>query len=289
MNKISPLVSVILPVLNGGPYLLRAVNSILLQTYQHWELMLIDDGSTDGYLEKIRLLSDSRIRIFDDGLHKGLALRLNEGISYANGSYIARMDADDIAFPDRLQLQVAFLLSHDDIDLLATRVVAFNSIDESLIGLLPFEQYHREIVASSWRGIHLPHPTWMGRAEWFRRFPYRSPEVLRAEDQELLLRAANSSRYHCLPDVLLAYRQGPFNLMKTLTTRRSLACAQIKIFFNRRQYFLVAAVMATTLLKVIIDCLAAIPGMDGLFFRRMGNSVDSHSKNQYLMHIGRLY
>ena len=280
---------VVIPVHNRLGFTKNCIAALYKQDFISFKIVVVDDGSTDGYLEKIRLLSDSRIRIFDDGLHKGLALRLNEGISYANGSYIARMDADDIAFPDRLQLQVAFLLSHDDIDLLATRVVAFNSIDESLIGLLPFEQYHREIVASSWRGIHLPHPTWMGRAEWFRRFPYRSPEVLRAEDQELLLRAANSSRYHCLPDVLLAYRQGPFNLMKTLTTRRSLACAQIKIFFNRRQYFLVAAVMATTLLKVIIDCLAAIPGMDGLFFRRMGNSVDSHSKNQYLMHIGRLY
>ena len=281
----SPLVSVMLPVFNGGPFLLKAVRSILSQTYSNFELIIIDDGSTDGGLDQIYGLNDLRLRIVCDGLHKGLAVRLNEGISHSRGNYIARMDQDDIAFPDRLEMQVNYLIAHPDIDLLATRAVVFSSANNKLIGLLPYHEDHREITSRKWKGIYMPHPTWMGKANWFRASRYREPEVVRGEDQELLLRSSYYSKFHCLPNVLLAYRQGPFRLRKTLETRKSLARAQIRIFLRKKQLLSVMAVVASTALKSLIDCLAAIPGFEKLFFKRMGSPINKKDTEKFLSYI----
>lgn len=97
----TPLVSVILPVYNGGKDLGAAIQSIINQTYENWELILMDDGSKDGSLERMQKFKDPRIKLFSDGVNKGLSRRLNEAVSQTTGTYIARMDADDIAFPKR--------------------------------------------------------------------------------------------------------------------------------------------------------------------------------------------
>ncbi|MFM8312721.1 MAG: glycosyltransferase family 2 protein, partial [Deltaproteobacteria bacterium] len=101
MAEQNPLVSVLLPVYNGGDCLSLAVETILQQTHTNWELILIDDGSTDFAVKEIEKLSDPRIRIIQDGNRLGLAARLNQGIALSGGDYIARMDADDLAFPVR--------------------------------------------------------------------------------------------------------------------------------------------------------------------------------------------
>lgn len=273
-DDVFPLVSVILPVFNGAPFLLKSVRSILAQTYSNFELIIIDDGSTDNGLDQINTLNDFRIRIFCDGVRKGLAARLNEGIFHSRGKFIARMDADDIAFPQRLEMQVHYLTSHPDIDLLATRAVVFSNNKNELIGLLPFHEEHQEIISRRWGGIYMPHPTWMGKANWFRSSLYKEPQYLRSEDQELLLRASYYSKYHCLPNILLAYRQGSFNLKKTLATRFFMAKAQISIFLEKKEFLMIMAVIGTTAIKGLIDCLAAIPGFEKIFFKRMSLPVD---------------
>ena len=112
----APLVSVILPFLNGGPAFEPALRSMLQQTYSNWELLLCDDGSSDGSLELAQSLHDPRVIVWSDGKTKGLAARLNECIGRACGAVIARMDADDISYPDRLRQQVAFLVAHPEVD-----------------------------------------------------------------------------------------------------------------------------------------------------------------------------
>ena len=92
----SQKVSVILPVFNGGQYLLPAVRSVVNQSYMNWEIILMDDGSTDDAVASVRFLNDPRIKIYQDGVNKGLAARLNEAVDLATGYYIARMDADDL-------------------------------------------------------------------------------------------------------------------------------------------------------------------------------------------------
>jgi glycosyltransferase involved in cell wall biosynthesis len=277
-----PAISILLPVHNGGATLGLAVKSILSQTLADFELLLIDDGSTDNAIDRIRALNDPRVRILGDAARRGLSARLNEGIDAARAPYIARMDADDVSFPKRLEKQAHFLGAHKDVDLVGCRALVFRSGEAGrgltrsggdIIGLLPFAARHEALCARPWRGIPLPHPTWMGRADWFRRWRYATPEVARAEDQDLLLRAHADSRYACLPDVLLGYRQGPFDLRKTLTARRHLALAQQRYFLAHKEWGQMALNAAATTAKAALDLVAALPGCDALFFARMGASV----------------
>jgi hypothetical protein len=106
-----PLVSVLLPVYNGKPYLDVALQSVLSQTYQHFEMIVIDDGSTDGSHEIVQAYADSRIRLFRQS-NQGLPAALNRAIELSKGEYLARQDQDDVALPHRLERQVAFLNAH---------------------------------------------------------------------------------------------------------------------------------------------------------------------------------
>ena len=264
-------ISVVLPSFNGGQYLLPAVRSVLAQTFRDWELILMDDGSTDGSIQNVAALGDDRIRIVSDGTNKGLATRLNEGVMLARGDYIARMDADDLCFPERFEKQLAYLDANPDIDLIGAQIATFKVGEFSLVSSSPIN--HADICSKPWSGIRLAHPTWMGRTEWFRRFSYHLPEYVRAEDQELLLRAMSTSRYANLPDVLLAYRQGGVNLVKTQKARYSLLIAQLDNFraVNKKIYAFLS--LASYLVKSGIDVLSVLPGMEKLFFSRMGKSV----------------
>ena len=98
-----PLVSIGMPVFNCEKTLIPAVNSILNQTYSNWELFLLDDGSKDKTLEIANSFKDSRIKVIVDGLNKKLPSRLNQAIEMSQGKYFARMDGDDISYPERLQ------------------------------------------------------------------------------------------------------------------------------------------------------------------------------------------
>jgi glycosyltransferase involved in cell wall biosynthesis len=201
----NPMVTVALAVLNGGATLEHAVCSILNQSWPHWELLLLDDGSTDGAIEHLPFLSDPRIIVVRDGQHRGLASRLNQAVDMAQGKYFARMDHDDLCHPERFSRQIAFLDEHQEVDLLATRCVTMNE-REQLIGALPSDITHADICRRPWWGFYMAHPSWMGRTEWFRRNCYQDPAPYRCEDQELVLRAHYSSQYHTLPEYLLAYR-----------------------------------------------------------------------------------
>lgn len=277
--KNSPLISVILPVYNGGSDLAAAIQSIIDQTYENWELILMDDGSKDGSLELMQKFKDPRIKIFSDGVNKGLSRRLNEVVAKTTGKYIARMDADDIAFPKRLETQVRFLEANKEIDLVGCRAVAFKNGGE-IIGLLPFAEEHETITNQVWRNIPLPHPTWIGKASWFKENPYAFPEVRRSEDQELLLRTHKESRFACLPDVLFGYRQGPYNFKLTLIARKALYNEQIKYFKKQNQWKNICKATMVSIIKVGVDCLAAIPGCQKLFFQRMSESVPEQVKKQ---------
>src|SRR5947209_6717846 len=107
----TPLVSIIMPVYNGQPFLIQAVDSIVRQTYSDFELIIIDDGSMDRSLDIVRSYNDPRIRLLC-GPHQGLVPSLNRGIASAQGVYIARMDADDVSDSQRVQLQVEYMKAH---------------------------------------------------------------------------------------------------------------------------------------------------------------------------------
>ena len=111
MNVGQPSVSVLLPVYNGAAYLEQAVQSILDQTYGYFELIVINDGSTDESSSIIERFKDARIRLYNQQ-NQGLAASLNHAVELSKGKYLARQDQDDVSFPQRFEKQVRFLESH---------------------------------------------------------------------------------------------------------------------------------------------------------------------------------
>ena len=115
----TPRISVIMAVYNGGSFLKPAIESILRQSESRFEFLIIDDGSQDGSAAIIESFKDPRIRLIRNAANRGLAASLNAGLEVARGTYIARLDADDIALPDRLALQLDFLERNPDIAAIA--------------------------------------------------------------------------------------------------------------------------------------------------------------------------
>ena len=113
------LVSVVLPVYNGAKYLRDAIDSMLAQSYANFELIIIDDGSTDDSINIISAFNDPRIRLYSQE-NQGLAATLNRGITLAKGAYIARQDQDDVSLPNRLSKQAAFLETNPDYGMVGT-------------------------------------------------------------------------------------------------------------------------------------------------------------------------
>jgi glycosyltransferase involved in cell wall biosynthesis len=255
-----PLVTVAMPIYNAGKYLRFAVLSIVNQTFTNWELLIIDDGSTDNALQDIADIKDKRIRILCDGINRGLAARLNEAIDLAKGHYFARMDGDDVSYPERFARQLSVLQNEPELDLVATRAITIDEGNQAL-GLFPYAISHKEICAKPWRGFYFPHPTWMGKIEWFRNNRYKIPGPFCCEDQELLLRSYSNSRLATLDDILFAYRiRSKVGWQKLSTTRCAVFINQLKCFIKFKQYqFLILAAIAFVG-KLSIDFLKKMKG-----------------------------
>jgi glycosyltransferase involved in cell wall biosynthesis len=255
-----PLVTVAMPIYNAGKYLRLAVLSIVKQTFTNWEFLIIDDGSTDNALQYIADIHDARIRIFRDGENKGLAVRLNECIDLAQGKYFARMDHDDVSYPERFMQQVAALEENRTLDVVAVRAV---TIDErnKVTALFPSALTHAEICAKPWRGFHFPHPAWMGRIEWFRKHRYTVPAPYFCEDQELLLRSYRNSRFGTLDAILFAYRvRSKVDWRKLARTRRTIFIAQLRYFASLNIWHCVLLATAAYAGKMGGDLLKRLRG-----------------------------
>ena len=124
-----PSVSVLMPIHNGEPTLTEAVESVLAQTFGDFELIAVDDGSTDSSLAKLQSFArgDPRVRILSRP-NTGIAGALNDSIQQARGEFLVRMDADDIALPQRFEKQVAYFRAHPDCVLVGSRVLAGRAI-----------------------------------------------------------------------------------------------------------------------------------------------------------------
>lgn len=209
-----PTISVVLPTFNNAATIRAAVSSIIRQTYRHWELLVIDDGSTDNTQAELRVFQDERIRVVADGARRGLPTRLNDAIRMAQGTYVARMDGDDFSYPERLEKQLAYLHAHPGTDLVAGWALFFEHPDRAL-GVFRAPEFHAALCSGMPRILPLIHPTWLARKDWFLRFPY-DPDFRRIEDQDLLFRAMPSSVFACAQEVVLAYRihRGQFRRVK---------------------------------------------------------------------------
>jgi glycosyltransferase involved in cell wall biosynthesis len=196
-----------MPVYNAGEYLVGALDSILAQTFRNWELILINDGSTDNSEDVIMRYAqyeDNRIYYIRNTENLQLIKTLNKGIGYCQGEYIARMDADDVCFPDRLRVQVEFLDSHPDYLMCGTNAIVINNKGKKngQIRNLPDNDYLQVNMLFSPPFIH---PSVMVRREVLVRNPYNEA-YKHVEDYDLWRRIARQGKIANLGKDLLAYR-----------------------------------------------------------------------------------
>lgn len=203
-----PKVTVMMPVYNGARYLHEAIISILEQSFTDFELLIIDDGSTDNSVEIVNSFSDPRIRQVYNDQNIGVSRTLNKGIDLARGEFIARMDADDISLPRRLEIQVNKFLISPDATVVATWVTLINAAggDIGVWGCDRSASTCAEIYRMLPRLNCLAHPSVMMRKEILARYRYRDTNV-HAQDYDLWLRlAADNFRIEKIKDSLLKYR-----------------------------------------------------------------------------------
>lgn len=199
-----------IPIYNAELYLADAIKSIILQSFEKWELILIDDGSTDNSLSIAKLFAeqDSRIRIISDGQNKKLPCRLNQIIQEAKYEYIARMDADDLISPLRLEKQLKFLQENQEYDLVSTGILSVKN-DLSLVGYRGTSKNKnidlRDAVLGTTGVIHA---SILVRKSWCRRNLYNENNRL-AEDYELWLNAflKNDLKVGFIEEPLYYYRE----------------------------------------------------------------------------------
>lgn len=215
MNQ-NPLVSVIMSVFNGEKYLHEAVNSILKQTYQHFEFIIIDDSSTDTTFDILQSYKkkDARIIIIRKEKNygaKGFIENLNIGLEHSKGQYIARMDADDISHTERLRLQVNFLHENPEIFLVGSNVETLDG-GGNRTGILNAPAEDSAIKKSMIKKISLYHPVIM-----FRNIPniYYRPKMLYCEDYDLYFRLMTGGYLFAnLENPLLKYRILPHSISR---------------------------------------------------------------------------
>ena len=219
----SPLVSVVMSVFNAQAFLSEAVESILQQSFQDFEFVVIDDGSTDGTGDILSAAAnrDKRVRVLRQH-NQGRAKSLNDGIGCANGKYIARMDADDIAFPNRLQKQIDFMEQNPQVGLLGGAFERINSTGQSIDIIRP-PLADSEIRSVMERHNPMCHPAVLMRRDLVvATGGYRKP-LRDADDYDLWLRLAERSKLANLDQVILRYRIHP-NQVSVKNARHQMFC-----------------------------------------------------------------
>ena len=197
-----PLVSVVMPVYNCLRFLDDSVNSILAQTFTDFEFVILDDASSDGSVERLREWSarDKRIRLYESNEHLGLSRSSNAVVAKARASIVARMDADDVAHPDRLRRQWEIISTHNDVAVVGTLC---NGIDARGREVRPRDRW-RLVRRSTY--IPFPHGSAMFRCEVFDKVGGYDEAADGGEDQQLFSAMAAHGRVVTLPDVLYNYR-----------------------------------------------------------------------------------
>lgn len=216
------LVTVIMPVYNGEPYLKEAIQSLLDQTFKDFELLIINDASKDSSPETIRSFSDPRIRFVENSVNLNLIATLNKGLELASGSYIARMDQDDYSFPERMATQVAFLNGHPEHVLVGSEAEFMDPSGK------PAGRDHAYLDDTTIRQAMLSGNAFFHGSVMFKKAAamkvggYGSDAYL-VEDYDLWLRLAGVGKVANIPRVLYRWRLTPTGMSLTNAKKQRLA------------------------------------------------------------------
>lgn len=201
-----PAVSVLMPARNASAFICDAMESMLTQTWRDFELLVIDDASEDDTVDRILSFRDARIRLLRSKERKRLAGALNWGLQEARGEWIARMDADDVAHPRRLERQILFLSRHPEIEVCGTDVNAFGAGQARQ--RLRYPRRPEQVRAFSLFHCPFAHPTVMFRRRSFINHQWKyNVDYYPAEDYELWARVLGTVQGANLPCALLRYRR----------------------------------------------------------------------------------
>lgn len=211
-------ISVIMPVYNGEKYLKEAIDSVLSQTFKDFELIIINDCSTDTTIDVINSYNDERIILINNEENLGIAKNLNKGIEISKGKYIARMDADDICYSHRLERQYNFMEKNRDIGMCGSNVELFTN-DTIRLHVCP--QQHNEIKVLQIFNSAFTHPAVMINKEILDKYNLRYDEFYEGmEDYELWIRMSRVTKLANIDEVLLKYRIHANQVTKNITNQQ---------------------------------------------------------------------
>tara|TARA_B110000196_G_C21122270_1_gene653851 strand:- start:161 stop:1060 length:900 start_codon:yes stop_codon:yes gene_type:complete len=203
--------SVVMSAYNAAEYICESIQSIIDQSFSNYEFIIVNDASTDNTLDLISSFSDPRIIVINNAHNMGLAFSLNKALDLCSGEYVARMDADDIAYENRFLEQVEFLDANKNIIVLGTDIEYFG-IDSALVkpNCKWIKEYDKNIKLQLLYGNAFAHPTVMIRKEILCHLDYVYDENLRrSQDYDLWVRLAGYGEFSNLKKKLLKYRVSP--------------------------------------------------------------------------------
>ncbi|WP_237276356.1 glycosyltransferase family 2 protein [Tenacibaculum ovolyticum] len=272
-----PLISIVIPFYNNETTLLDAIKSVFAQTYQNWELILLNDGSVDTSLKIAKSINDQKVRVVSDGINKGLVFRLNQAPTIAKGNYIARMDADDLMHPERISKQMDVFLSDDLVDLVDTGTYSISEKGEpeGKRGMGPIKYNPKEILGKAM----LLHASVVGKKEWYLKNKYNANYV-RGEDCELWIRTYKFSKFRRIKEPLYIVREGKINIanyIRAIKTIRKIIYTYGGDILSKNE---LKKEIIKTYFKAFIYRLFGMFNLQGSLTKRRNEELDLKEKNK---------
>ncbi|KUL28708.1 hypothetical protein ASB62_05555 [Chlorobium limicola] len=214
-----------MPIYNGSAHLREAIESVLNQNFSDFEFLIIDDGSTDGSREIVNSYDDPRIELRLSPKNRGIAKTLNDGIKLAKGRYIARMDADDICMPQRLQRQFDFMETYSHIGLVGSGVMKIkqNRVNK----IVSWPETDAEIKIDLLFQNPFFHPSVMVRCDLLKKTGYNL-QLPYAQDYGLWVELAHLTDFANLPDALIKYRVHEGQVTKTKGSQQAAMARKVR-------------------------------------------------------------
>lgn len=224
--KNEPLISVVMPAYNAQKYISSAIESILNQTFKDFELIIVNDCSIDNTLKIIKSFrrKDQRIKIINNGMRLNIAATLNKGISQAKSNIIARMDADDISLPERLELQYKLINSSKNISVIGANIIIIDA-NGNEIAIRAYPNSSEKLKKCLFRYSSFAHPVVCFRKDIFDSVGGYDPKYSPTEDLDLWFRMGSKHKFGSVNKPLLKYR-----LYKNSSSNQSLRSLEILVF-----------------------------------------------------------
>jgi glycosyltransferase involved in cell wall biosynthesis len=280
----APLVTISSAFYNTGPAILDMLRSVFAQTFSDWELVLIDDGSTDETAMLAASVKDPRIRIYRNERNRGRSYSLNRITEVSRGKYIARMDSDDLCSPERIRKQVELLESEPTIDAAGTGMCYLDRNGMPL-GDGPVVRGHAQICKNPNRGFRIAHGTLLGKKSWFEKHPY-DENLKIAIDFNLFYRSYRDSVFDNVPEPLYYYNlDQSFHLKKQFAARKNSVSFLFAGNWNEGRYGAAIGHSVLQYLKFGLTVGCFCTGLRGRLMTRRFGKMSEAKKTHFLQEL----